>query len=282
VFVAATQKNITLFASAGDQGASQQTCDGGSWTLAASSPANDPLVSGVGGTELRAAGFCLPSRGCNPATHEAAGTYDSEIVWNEGPVGDFQTSFDATEATGGGFSVIFAEPPYQQSAIHGGKQRGVSDVAYNAAILHGVLTRLEIPGIPPGMYRFGGTSCGAPQWAAFASIVNQKAGKRLGFLNMGLYLIGSGSAPYAASFHDITTGNNSALEFDSSNNPVSVAGYSAGAGWDAPTGFGSPMAASLADYLIASVTSSDGNAAINTTKPKNHPQPIVPGRVKPH
>ncbi|HEX8898153.1 MAG TPA: S8 family serine peptidase, partial [Chthoniobacterales bacterium] len=80
VFAAATQKNITLFASAGDQGASQPACDGTTWTLAASSPANDPLVSGVGGTELHAAGFCLPSRGCNPATHETAGTYDSEIV----------------------------------------------------------------------------------------------------------------------------------------------------------------------------------------------------------
>jgi hypothetical protein len=31
----------------------------------------------------------------------------------------------------------------------------VPDVAYNGAILHGVLTYLNIPGITPGFYRFG-------------------------------------------------------------------------------------------------------------------------------
>jgi hypothetical protein len=43
VFAAATSKNITLFASSGDEGAAQQTCDGNSWTRAVSSPAGDPL-----------------------------------------------------------------------------------------------------------------------------------------------------------------------------------------------------------------------------------------------
>ncbi len=51
-------------------------------------------------------------------------------------------------ATGGGFSVLYDEPSYQKGTIHGGKQRGVPDVSYNAAVLHGVLTYLDIPGIP--------------------------------------------------------------------------------------------------------------------------------------
>lgn len=59
VFVSATQKGITLFASSGDQGAAQPTCDGNSWMLSASNPASDPLVTGVGGTELHAADYCL-------------------------------------------------------------------------------------------------------------------------------------------------------------------------------------------------------------------------------
>src|SRR5438046_7207794 len=47
VFRAATQNNITLFASSGDQGAAQPTCDGNSWANAAAHPASDPLVTGV-------------------------------------------------------------------------------------------------------------------------------------------------------------------------------------------------------------------------------------------
>jgi subtilase family serine protease len=282
VFAAATKKNITLFASSADEGAALQTCDGNSWVKAVSSPASDPLVTGVGGTELNAAKYCFSSLSCDPSTHPLPGTWQGEIVWNEGPpFGDFQDFFDSTIATGGGFSVLFDEPSYQQGTIHGGKQRGVPDVAYNAAVLHGVLTYLDIPGLPTGFYLFGGTSAGSPQWAAITAITNQKAAKRLGFLNSGIYRIGTDSAAYPASFHDITSGTNSALEFDSSNNPVTIIGFGAGIGWDATTGFGTPISSSAVDYLIANVTPSDGTAAINTTKPKPHPKPIVPGHMKP-
>ena len=282
VFVNATQKGITLFASTGDQGAAQPTCDGNSWMKSASNPASDPLVTSVGGTELHAADYCLASLGCDPSTHPLPGTYQSEIAWNEGLFGDFSNFFRATEATGGGFSVIFGEPPYQQgtAGLHGGTQRAVPDVAYNGAILHGVLTYLNIPGLTPGFYRFGGTSCGAPQWAAITAIMNQRAGHREGFLNAGIYLTGTNSTQYAASFHDITTGNNSAREFDSSNNPVVVTGFFAGTNWDATTGLGSPIGSSVVNYLIANVTPSDGQAAIATSRPKPHPRPIVPGHMK--
>ena len=285
-FAAATQKGISLFASSGDQGAAQPTCDGKSWVRAASSPASDPLVTGVGGTELHAADWTSPctvstrdTTGC-PTPSPVPGTYEGEIVWNEGPpFGDFQNFFASTEATGGGFSVLFDEPPYQQNTIHGGKQRAVPDVAYNAAILHGVLTRLDIPGLAPGMYRFGGTSAGAPQWAAITAIANQRAGGRLGFLNSALYQIGKVSR---ASLNDITDGTNSALEFDSSDNPVTVIGFDGNVGWDPTTGSGSPNVSRLVDDLIKYVSPGDGVAVIATTKPKPHPKPIVPGSVSPH
>ncbi len=288
IFAAATQKNITLFASSGDEGAAQTTCDGNSWVKAASSPASDPLVTAVGGTELRAAGFpssCTDSTTC-PSPNPVPGTYQSEIAWNEGlPFGDFGNVFGVgTIATGGGFSVLFDEPPYQKGTggLHGGKQRAVPDVAYNAAVLHGVLTRLDIPGVPPGYYRFGGTSAGSPQWAAITAIANQKAGGRLGFLNSAIYQIGRVNNAYADSFHDITSGTNSAVEFDSLNHPVTVIGFDAGIGWDATTGIGSPMSSSLVDNLINNVSPGDGTAAIATTKPKPHPKPIVPGHMDPH
>jgi subtilase family serine protease len=284
VFAAATQKGITLFASSGDQGAAQPTCDGNSWVQAASSPASDPLVTAVGGTELRAADFCLTVLGCNPATHPLRGTWQSEIAWNEGaPYGDFQDAFGlGTLATGGGFSVLFDEPPWQKSQIKDGKVRAVPDVAYNAAVLHGVLTYLNIPGVPPGFYTFGGTSAGSPQWSAITAIANQKNGGRLGFLNKAIYQIGKSKKTYPASFHDITSGINSAVEFDSSNNPVNVVGFAAGDGWDATTGFGSPINTSLVDNLIGYVSPGDGQSAVSTTKPKSHPKPIVPGSMDPH
>jgi len=291
VFVAATQKGITLFASSGDEGAALPTCDGNSWVKAASHPAVDPLVTGVGGTELQAAEWVgcpfppnTPDTTTCPPQNPQPGTWQGEIVWNEGPpYGDFQAQFDSTIATGGGFSVIFDQPPYQKgtAGLHGGKQRAVPDVAYNAAVFHGVLTYLNIPGVPVGFFRFGGTSAGSPQWAAITAIANQKAGGRLGFLNSAIYQIGRVNKAYPASFHDITDGVNSAVEFDSNGDPVNIVGFSGGPGWDATTGLGSPMVPSLVDYLIRYVSPGDGVAAIATTK-HSIGAARVPGHMDPH
>lgn len=272
VYAEATQKNITIFASSGDQGASQQTCDGNSWVRAASFPASHPLVTGVGGTELHAAMYCLPQLGCNPATNPIPGTYLGEIAWNE----------FGSESTGGGYSVLFDEPSYQEGTIHGGKQRGVPDVAYNAAVFHGVLTYLNVPGVPVGMYLFGGTSAGSPQWAAITAIADQKAGGRLGFLNKALYHIGQAQDHYAASLHDVTSGNNSVTEADSNNNPVVIAGFDAGPGWDPTTGLGSPIADNLVGYLIQFVSPGDGLAAIAQSTPHAGGNLSKGGKVKPH
>jgi subtilase family serine protease len=283
VFAEATLKGMTIFASSADEGAAQITCDGTSWTQGVSSPASDPLVTAVGGTELHAADYCLAALGCDPATNPDPGTYQGEIVWNEGPpFGDFQAYFDSTAATGGGFSSVFDEPAYQKGTIHGGKQAGVPDVSYNAAILHGVLTYLDIPGLPVGFYRFGGTSAGSPQWAALIAIADQKAGYSLGFINTALYHIGQARSHYAASFFDITSGTNSALEFDANNNPVTVTGYSAGPGWDPTTGLGSPRADQLVDQLIQIASPGQGVAAVAGSMPHANGKSNAPGQMKPH
>ena len=270
-FINATRKGITLFASSGDQGALQPSCDNNSWVKTPSSPASDPLVTGVGGTELHAADYCLTQLGCDPTQNPAAGSYLSETAWNEGdPYGDFGNIFGTgTLASGGGFSTVWDEPWYQQGAFHG-KQAGVPDVAYNGAVLHGVLTYLDLPGMAPdevGWYRFGGTSAGSPQWAALIAIADQMAHHDLGFINAGLYLIGQVKPWYAASFHDVTTGTNSALEFNSDNTVTDVTGYSARSGWDAVTGLGTPKAGLGLSYLLRFVTHADGLAAINGSGP---------------
>jgi kumamolisin len=85
----------------------------------------------------------------------------------------------------------------------------------------------------------GGTSAAAPSWAAFTALYNQYAGARgvaeLGFASPTLYDLATNPGPYAA-FHDVTVGNNGDNQF---------AGYSAGAGWDYPTGWGTPYVAGL-------------------------------------
>lgn len=266
-FVNATRKGITLFASSGDEGAAQPSCDGSSWVKSPSAPASDPLVTGVGGTELHAADFCLTALGCNPAANPAPGTYLSEIAWNEGPpFGDFQNRFASTIASGGGYSSVWKEPAYQQGTIHGGTQRAVPDVAYNGAVLHGVLTRLDIPGVPAGMYRFGGTSAGAPQWAALTAILDQAAGHDYGFINAAIYKIGQNAGDYANAFNDVTSGTNSAAERDAANNLVTITGFDAVTGRDAVTGLGSPKAGGVLTELPLFWSAGQGNAAINNSK----------------
>jgi len=263
VFAEATAKNITIFASAGDNGAGQASCDGSTLVQAASTPASDPLVTAVGGTELHAAPYCLTVLGCDPTTNPAAGTYQGEIVWNEAGIG----------ATGGGFSVIYDEPSYQQGTIHGGKQRGEPDVSYNSAVLHGVLTYLDIPGLAVGFYLFGGTSAGSPPWSAITAIADQNAGRDLGFINRALYHIGQAQSRYSADLFDVTSGNNS---FDG------VTGFNAGPGWDATTGLGSPSANNLVSDLKQFVSAGDGTAAIAGSTPHAQRNPSAPGQMKPH
>lgn len=163
----------------------------------------------------------------------------------------------------------------EQGTIHGGKQRGAPDVSYNAAVLHGVLTYLNIPGIPVRMYLFGGTSAGSPQWSAILSIADQKAGHDLGFINKALYHIGQAQSHYSASFFDIISGNNSVP-------PFVPTGFNAGPGWDATTGNGSAMTNGLVGYLIQFVSPGDGTAAIAGSKPHPQANPTTPGQMKPH
>jgi kumamolisin len=134
-------------------------------------------------------------------------------------------------ATGGGVSIEFALPSYQASAkvpdnVDTGKPgRGVPDVAGNADPQTGYQTLVD-----GSQQVVGGTSAVAPLWAGLVALLNQSLGAPLGFANPRLYdLLGT------AAFHDITSGSNGA--------------YSAGPGWDACTGLGSPGGTALASAL---------------------------------
>ncbi len=251
VFEQATHKGITLLASSGDQGAAQLTCDGASWTQVASSPASDPLVTAVGGTELVAAFACRDETtqeqiDCPPPA-PPAGTYQSESALNEAP-GLFT---DGSFSTGGGFSDIYSRPAYQNGVANTQKgHRGVPDISFTAAIGHGVLASCAAcNGGVQAFFVFGGTSVGSPCWAGLVALADQLAHHRLGFLNNAIYAIGRNHFLAPAAFHDITVGNNTVQEPDANGNLVTVQGFDALKGWDATTGFGSPKVSNFLPLL---------------------------------
>jgi subtilase family serine protease len=223
VFEEATRKHITLFASSGDSGAAQPTCDNSSYILSASTPASDPLVTGVGATYLNA--------------DATTGKYSSETAWN-----------DVFGASGGGYSTIYKRPFYQDGVVKS-KWRGVPDVSYNGDVNGGVLTVLGFLGTNSGIYIFGGTSAGSPQWAGIIALTDQRAEHRVGFINPILYAIGHNPSTYHKTFHDIVSGNNTFVGIDANGNTVTIQGYSTARGWDPVTGWGSPIVSRLA-YLL--------------------------------
>ncbi|MGB6360629.1 MAG: hypothetical protein WBF30_17765, partial [Candidatus Acidiferrales bacterium] len=79
----------------------------------------------------------------------------------------------------------------------------------------------------------GGTSAVAPLWAGLLALMNQSLGKNVGYLNPLLYTTG-----VEGTMHDVTAGSNGA--------------YSAGPGWDACTGLGSPDGTELLNALKGS------------------------------
>jgi kumamolisin len=146
----------------------------------------------------------------------------SEVVWNEQASGE--------GATGGGVSNVFALPSWQATAkvpapsgSSGG--RGVPDVCGDADPVTGYQVRVDGQNMV-----IGGTSAVAPLWAGLIALNNQQNGKSAGFIQPQIY-----AAKAASAFNDIVSGNNGA--------------FSAGPGWDACTGLGSPIGSKLISLL---------------------------------
>src|SRR5262249_27632764 len=83
----------------------------------------------------------------------------------------------------------------------------------------------------------GGTSAVAPLWAGLIALINQKLGRRVGFINPKIY-------QHPEVFHDITQGSNR-VSFQGHDN----VGYDARQGWDPCTGLGSPDGTAVAGIL---------------------------------
>jgi kumamolisin len=166
-------------------------------------------------------------------------TIVSEVVWNE--------TANNEGATGGGVSNLFALPSWQAnskvpapSVKTGG--RGVPDVTGDADPTTGYTIRVD------GQTSvIGGTSAVAPLWAGLVAVANQQLGTQVGFIQPAIY-----AAKAASAFNDITQGNNGT--------------YSAGPGWDACSGLGSPIASKLIPLLAAASTSKKSAAKKTAAK----------------
>ena len=220
-------------------------------------PGSDPLVTSVGGTYL-----CT-----NAVTGLGVDTVNPPARCNPGlnPTSKRETGW---VFSGGGYSILFSRPAFQNALPPGStfvgssigapppnsNMRGVPDVAYQASAGTGVLVYITLPpdgtsglicGSSPcstGWYVVGGTSASAPQWAGLVAIANQMAGRNLGYINPALYQIANNPAKYASDFFDVTV---------NCNQTTSIPGYCASPGWDAVTGLGTPNAANLIPDLIA-------------------------------
>lgn len=212
---AAALLGITVCVAAGDDGSDDQVGDGYAHV---DFPSSSPYVLAVGGTTLR---------------KSKTGKL-TEVAWKDGD----GLRQDNGGSTGGGVSVHFARPDWQTVSVQSVNPgaidgRVIPDVAADASANTGYWMVVDGQGGASG-----GTSASAPLWAALIARINASlgTGKQVGYLTPLLYQGNNSAGLGATGCKDITSGD---------NDTSSVGGYSAGPGYDAVTGWGSPDGAKL-------------------------------------
>jgi subtilase family serine protease len=224
----ASAAGITVVASTGDDGAANVMRNGSTFFLhpTVNWPGSDPLVTAVGGTQLH-----LNPKGVRTAP---------DNVWNDTFNKALQEAFTGGPgpnpfSTGGGRSVVFARPSYQNGVqAVTGPRRGVPDISMSAACDGSVLVYLGPPGIPAGYHLICGTSEASPEFAGIVALTAQVAGHPLGAINAKLYTM---LARHDPGLVDVKSGNNT-VAFHQGGKLDTVRGFSAGRGYDLASGVG--------------------------------------------
>jgi subtilase family serine protease len=204
--------NVTVVSASGDAGATDYRTDLSSFYTrpVTSWPASDPLVTAVGGLDLR-----LDRHGNRTAP---------DRVWNDP---------GSPSAGGGGKSIIFGRPAFQGSeAAIVGAHRGVPDIALSASCGHPVDIYQSFSG--QGWQPICGTSEATPLFAGVIALADQVAGHWLGPINADLYKLAV--APKSG-IVDITRGNNTVTFYQNGRNHT-VRGWAAVRGYDLSSGLG--------------------------------------------
>jgi subtilase family serine protease len=234
----AARKGVTVLTATGDSGAADVKFDQSTYYLhpVTSWPDSDPLVTGVGGTQLR---------------QSAKGAWHS-VAWNDTyNVPTQQYIFGSKGpnplAGGGGKSVMFTRPRYQNgvAGVTGG-QRGVPDISMSGACNGAVDMYQSFPGQPAGWYPTCGTSEATPLFAGVVALADQVAGHPLGLINPALYRMSAMGK--AAGIVDVTTGSNT-VSFSQGGTAHTVAGFRARTGYDLASGVGTVNAARFVPEL---------------------------------
>jgi len=205
----ADSDHVTVLGATGDNGATsdkynmvdEYTVPAVSW------PATDPLVTAVGGTQLN-----LRADGARKSP---------DVAWHD---------------SGGGKSIVFGRPSYQNS-VRGltGPDRGVPDISMDASCSSSVAIYGSFYGGHRGEWSpICGTSLATPLFAGIVALADQYAGHALGLINPALYKIEARHEPGVV---DITKGNNSQT-VRSGGKTYKVKGFSARRGYDLVTGIG--------------------------------------------
>jgi kumamolisin len=216
---AAAMLGITVCVATGDDGSGDQMGDGRAHV---SFPASSPFVLSVGGTMLAE----------TPAGVE-------EQVWYEAP-----GRRDAGGgATGGGVSTVFGRPAWQDVRVASVNPGGIDGrvVPDVAALAGSPRYHVILDGVDS---EIAGTSAATPVWAALIARVNALLPGPLQrrFLTPLLYQAAPGGATRGArACRDITQGQNA-------SSPPGE-GYSAAPGFDAVTGWGTPVGTRLLEVL---------------------------------
>jgi subtilase family serine protease len=228
----AQRDHVTVLTASGDSGAADVKLDESTYYLfpVTSWPDSDPLVTGIGGTQLHFSASGRPAMPTvwNDTYNKAANEFADG---NAGP---------NPLAGGGGKSVLFGRPGYQNGVrnVVGG-QRGVPDISMSAACNGSVDTYGTYRGAPAGWSQTCGTSEATPLFAGIVALADQVAGHPLGLINPALYRLAAEGAPGIV---DIRSGNNT-VSFSQGGHERTVRGFNATKGYDLASGLGTVNAA---------------------------------------
>jgi subtilase family serine protease len=237
----AYRHHVTMLAASGDVGATDYQLNGSDYYLSrvTSWPDSDPLVTGVGGTELKESGGSYTSVAWNDTYNKGA-----DLYWGG------STGPDPL-ASGGGKSEFFARPSYQNSVKSvTGASRGVPDIAMSAGCAGAVNIYSSFTPDDAGWSLTCGTSEATPEFAAIVALADQAAGHWLGLINPTLYKLLAERAPGLV---DVTSGNNTVSFYQgTATKPHVVTGYQARKGYSLVTGVGTVNASKFV-YELAGV-----------------------------
>ncbi len=233
--------HVTVLASSGDSGAANVGLDQQTYYTYPTTnwPTSDPLVTGVGATQLH-----LDANG-NHTSPDTAWNDTYSVATNQFIYGDNGPN---PLASGGGKSVIFSRPSYQDPFKNVvGNSRGTPDISMSGACNGAVDVYQSFPGEPAGWYPTCGTSEATPLFAGIVALADQVAHHPLGLINPALYYMSEKDMPGIV---PVTSGNNT-VTFTQNDQEYTVQGFSAQTGYSMVTGVGTVNGADFVPELAS-------------------------------